>query len=159
MNAANKNRRSLIIWIIGLITIGAIIGSVTRPQISTWYQTLQRSNLTPPNSIFPIAWTILYGMIGACGWVIWHTGSFRRINFIKILYMIQLILNWSWSPLFFHYHLSGLSLIVLFLMDIAVGTIIWVSNRHIRVVCVLMMPYLLWILFATYLNFYIWWYN
>ena len=71
MNAANKTHLSLIIWILGLITIGSVIGSLTKPEIATWYSTLHRSRLTPPNYVFPIAWTILYGIIGASGWLIW----------------------------------------------------------------------------------------
>jgi benzodiazapine receptor len=70
MNAGNKSKFSLIIWIVALIAIGGVIGSLTKPEISTWYSALNRSTLTPPNYIFPIAWTILYGIIGACGWLI-----------------------------------------------------------------------------------------
>ncbi|MDZ5762476.1 Tryptophan-rich sensory protein [Candidatus Cyrtobacter comes] len=157
MNAGNKTRLSLIIWTLGLITIGGVIGSLTKPEISTWYSTLNRSTLTPPNYVFPIAWTILYGIIGACGWLIWRESLFTKISVIKKLYVTQLILNWSWTPLFFHYHLTGLSFIVLGAMDILVVTLIWIAKM--RAVSLLMIPYLLWILFASYLNFYIWWCN
>ena len=142
-----------------LIGIGGVIGSLTKPEISTWYSTLNRSTLTPPNYIFPIAWTILYGMIGACSWLIWHSPSFSRLRVIKRLYVIQLFLNWSWTPLFFTYHLTGLSLLVLNCMDILVGTLIFLAYPKIRGVLLLMFPYLVWILFASTLNFYIWWYN
>ena len=154
-----KNRLSLIIWILGLIAIGVVIGSVTKPNISTWYSTLNRSTLTPPSYVFPIAWTILYGMIGACGWLIWRNKAFPKLSVIKTLYVTQLILNWSWTPLFFHYHLTGFSLVVLGLMDILVGALIWLTYRNMRAVSLLMIPYLLWILFASYLNFYIWQYS
>ncbi len=155
MNAENKTYLSLIIWIVALIAIGGVIGSLTKPEISTWYSTLNRSTLTPPNYVFPIAWTILYGVIGTCGSLIWRSQAFPKMSVIKTLYVTQLILNWSWTPLFFHYQLTGLSLVVLIAMDILVARIIWLSYRKIRLVSVLMMPYLLWILFATYLNFYI----
>ena len=156
----NKNYLSLTIWIVALIAIGGAIGSLTKPEISTWYSTLNHSTLTPQNYVFPIAWTILYGIIGACGGLIWRTQeAFHKLSVIKILYVTQLILNWSWTPLFFHYHLTGLSLIVLLAMDILVGTIIWLAYRKMKAVSLLMIPYLLWILFASYLNFYIWWYN
>lgn len=155
----NKNHIYLILSIVALIAIGLSIGSFTKPEISTWYSTLNRSSLTPPNYVFPIAWTIFYGIIGACGWVIWGEPSFPKIMVIKPLYVIQLILNWSWTRLFFHFHLTGFSLIVLGSMDILVGMIIWLSYPKIRLVSLLMIPYLLWILFASYLNFYIWWYN
>lgn len=159
MNAENKSHLSLIIWTFALIAIGSVIGSLTKPEISSWYSTLNRSTLTPPNYVFPVAWTILYGIIGACGWLIWRKSQFPRLSVIKTLYVTQLILNWSWTPLFFHYHLTGLSLVVLGLMDILVVTIIWLAYKKMRALSLLMIPYLSWILFATYLNFYIWQYN
>ena len=159
MNAENKNYLSLIIWIVALIAIGGVIGSLTKPEISTWYSTLNRSSLTPPNYVFPIAWTILYGIIGACGSIIWNQKSSPKLKLLKTLYSLQLILNWSWTPLFFHYHLTGVSLIVLGAMDILVGALIFLAYPRHRLVSLLMLPYLFWILFATYLNFHIWWCN
>ena len=159
MNQGAKNHLSLIIWIVALIAIGGVVGSFTKPEISTWYSALNRSTLTPPNYVFPVAWTILYGIIGACGWLIWRPQAFTKLSVIKTLYVTQLILNWSWTPLFFHYHLTGLSLVVLVAMDILVCILIWLACRKIKAVSLLMIPYLSWILFATYLNFYIWWYN
>jgi tryptophan-rich sensory protein len=156
MKIQNKNHLSLIIWIVALIAIGGVIGSLTKPEISTWYSTLNRSTLTPPNYVFPVAWTILYGIIGACGWLIWRPHALPKLSVIKTLYVIQLILNWSWTPLFFHYHLTGFSLVVLGLMDILVGILIFLAYQKMKAVSLLMIPYLSWILFATYLNFYIW---
>lgn len=155
----NKNQISLIIWVVALIGIGGLIGSLTKAEISTWYSTLNLPSITPPNYVFPVAWTILYAIIGVCGWFIWREQSFFKIKALKTLYVIQLILNWSWTPLFFHYHLTGVSLVVLISMNILVGMIIWLSYGKIRPVSLLMIPYLLWILFASYLNFYIWWCN
>jgi len=157
MNTASKPL--LIIWTLGLIAISGFIGSLTKPEISTWYNTLNHSNLTPPNYVFPVAWTILYGIIGACGWLIWRASSFRKLSVIKTLYLTQLILNWSWTPLFFHYHLTGLSLVVLGAMDILVCSLICLAYQKMRAVPLLMISYLSWILFASYLNFYIWQYN
>lgn len=155
----NKSWLSLLIWIATLITIGFIIGSLTKPEINTWYSTLSRSTLTPPNYVFPIAWTILYAIIGAVGWIIWRNKSFPQLIIIKALYILQIILNWSWTPLFFHYHLVGLSLLILGCINILVGTLICLAYHKIRSVSLLMIPYLFWILFASYLNFYIWHHN
>lgn len=159
MKMHNKNYISLIIWIAILIAICSIIGSFTKLEISTWYSTLNRSLLTPPNYVFPVAWTILYGAIGACGWVIWRTQAFPKLMVVKALYVIQLILNWSWTPSFFLYHLTGISLLILSFMDILVGMLIWLAYPKAQSVSLLMIPYLFWILFASYLNFYIWQYN
>lgn len=158
-NAKKKNYLYLIIWIVLLITIGGFIGSLTKPEISNWYNTLNRSSLTPPNYVFPIAWTILYGIIGACGWVMWSSPSSQKLKTLKILYITQLILNWSWTPLFFHYHLTAISLIILGCMDILVGMIIWLAYPQMKSASLLMIPYLFWILFASYLNFHIWLYH
>lgn len=156
-----KNRKylSLTIWVLALIAIGSIIGSLTKPEISEWYMGLNRSPLTPPDYVFPLVWTILYGGIGAAGWVIWGTLSVPKLRIIKTLYIIQLILNWSWTPLFFHYHLMGLGLLVLGGMGISVGMLMRLTYSKLRTVWLLMLPYLWWILFASYLNGYIWQHN
>jgi benzodiazapine receptor len=154
-----KKYLSLITWIVALVAIGSIIGSLTIAAISTWYSTLNRSPLTPPNYVFPVVWSILYSAIGACGWLIWRTTTFSVLSTIKTLYMIQLILNWSWTPLFFYFHLIKTSLFILISMDIIVGMLILLAYSKIKTVSLLMIPYLLWILIATYLNLYIWQYN
>ncbi len=155
----NKNYFSLILWIAALILIGSFIGSLTKSEITAWYSTLNRSPLTPENYAFPIAWTILYAIIAICGWIIWRASSFPNLRLIKNLYAIQLILNWSWTPLFFCYHLTGFALVILVIMDILVSMLIYLAYPKIKSASLLMIPYLLWILFATYLNFYILQYN
>ena len=89
----------------------------------------------------------------------WRAPPFPHLRVIKSLYLIQLTLNWSWTPLFFCYHLMGISLLVLVLMDILVGAIVWLTYRKVPPVSFLLVPYLVWILFATYLNFYIGWHH
>ncbi|MFO1130088.1 MAG: TspO/MBR family protein [Rickettsiales bacterium] len=159
MEINNKKYISLFIWIILIILSGSIIGSFTKPSIDGWYTTINRSDLTPPNYIFPIVWTILYGMLGAAGWCIWNANNFKQIKLLKTLYIIQLILNWSWSPIFFNYHLTGTAFVIINLMETVVSMIIYLTYAELKLVALLMLPYLSWILFAGYLNFYIWWNN
>jgi benzodiazapine receptor len=159
MGNSEKKYLSLFIWSLSLIAIGSLIGSFTTSEISAWYGTLNRSLLTPPNYVFPIVWTVLYGVIGVCGSMIWRAPSFPTLGAIKTLYIFHLLLNWSWTPLFFHAHLTGLSFLIVVCMDILVGLIIYLTYPKMRIVSLLMSPYLLWILFASYLNFYVWWYN
>jgi benzodiazapine receptor len=153
-----KNYISLILWV-GLITlIGPIIGYLTKSGVNSWYSGLIRCGFTPPNYVFPIVWMMLYAMIGICGWLIWSSKS-SQTQVIKTIYIIQLILNWSWSFLFFKYHMISLALISLLLMDLLSIMILYLSYKNMKSVFMLMMPYLVWILFASYLNFYIWLYN
>jgi len=164
MEEKYKKYISLTIWITVVISVGALIGSFTKPQpnneIHNWYFNIKKSPLTPPNYIFPIAWTILYAMIGFSGWVLWQQASnIKNLKIIKGLYLAQMLLNWSWTPLFFGCHLIGLSLLVLILMDIIVALLIFASYGKIKSAAIAMVPYFLWILFATHLNLYIWEYN
>lgn len=160
MKLSYRNRYlTLFTWILALVAIGSFIGSLTIDEISTWYNTLNRSPLTPPNYVFPVVWNILYSIIGVCGWIIWRNKTLPVLNTIKTLYVTQLILNWSWTPLFFYFHLILTSLLILISMVIIVGMIILLAYPKIKTVSLLMIPYLLWILIATYLNLYIWLYN
>ncbi|MFY7842512.1 MAG: TspO/MBR family protein [Rhabdochlamydiaceae bacterium] len=159
INQQYRNTISLLIWMIIVFSIGFIIGSLTKSQISTWYETLNKSPLTPPNSIFPLVWSILYVILAICGWKLWMDSKEHDIMTAKILYIIQLGLNWSWTPLFFQYHLTGISLLVLVMMDLLTSLIIFFIYPRIKILAFLMLPYLIWILLATYLNFYIWQHN
>ena len=159
MSAENKSYIPLVLLILAFLGIGSVIGSLTMKEVDIWYSTLNRSPLTPPNYIFPVAWTILYAMIATSGWLIWRASFFPQLRLIKSLYVIQLLLNWSWTPLFFRYHLTGLSLLSLFIMNSVVFLIIYLSYERIKWVPLFMTPYLVWILFAAYLNFYVFQYN
>lgn len=159
MNIKTKEYLSLLIWIGSLIVIGSCLGILTKSGVDSWYITLDRSPLTPPNYIFGIAWTILYAMIATSGWIIWRSNQFAELNSIKNLYIFQLILNWSWTPLFFTYHLKGISLLCLSAIIALVALIIFKSYKKIRNAGLILIPYLLWLLFAAHLNFYIWQYN
>ena len=150
----------LILWIVVVIAIGYGIGLMTKNEIDPWYHQLHRSSLTPPNYLFPLVWGLLYGMIASCGFLLWQAPSFPLLRLIKGLYLIQLLLNWIWTPLFFRYHLIGVSLVDIITLDITVSVLIYLlAYRKMRSVALLMAPYLLWILLATYLTSYIWLYN
>lgn len=154
-----KQYFSAIIWIASLILIGSIIGSSTKYSVGTWYAQLQRSPLSPPNYVFGIAWTILYTMIAISGWIIWKQEGLKNLPNIKTLYIIQLILNWSWTPLFFTYQMIGAAFLCICLIIALVATIIFKSYTNLKIVSIFLTPYLLWLIFASHLNLYIWLYN
>ena len=154
-----KSYVSLIIWITLLILVGSIIGFFTKSSVDTWYKTLNRSPLTPPNYLFSIAWSTLYAMIGTSGWMIWRSESLPELKPIKTLYISQLILNWLWTPIFFTYHFVGISLICLCCLTMLVILLIIKSYEKFTLCSLLLVPYLLWLLFAIHLNFYIWQHN
>ena len=161
MDLKSRSELRLMVWVFVLLCAGALIGNLSRTDVNTWYQTLNRSPLSPPDYIFGIAWSILYTMIAVCGWMIWEKKptSTNNIKAIKILYVMQLILNWCWVPLFFSQHLTDVALFCLVVMVVLVTTLIVIAYKKIQVASLLLMPYLCWLIFAVHLNFYVWYYN
>jgi len=144
----------LITWIFTLLLMGYLLGLLTKMSIPTWYVFLNKSPFTPPNFLFGIAWTILYICIAVSGWLIWH----KQLTNLKHLFVLQLILNWVWTPLFFTYHLTGLSFICIAFICFLVSFLLY-KAYFFKPVFWLLLPYFLWLLFAYHLNFYVWLYN
>ena len=145
----------LMLWAVALTVAGMIMGALAKGGVDTWYKTLNLSPLTPPDYVFGIVWSALNIMIAAAGWLIWEAKDSQ----LKILYALQLVLHWSWTPLFFCYHLIGVSLLCSILIMALVGVLIIRSYRKLTAVSLLLLPYFLWLLFANYLTFYTWQYN
>jgi len=135
------------------LTIGVVASIFTRPEIKTWYITLNKPSFTPPNWLFPLAWTTLYILIAVSAYLIWklRDGS-STYKTAAIIYVIQLALNFSWSIVFFGMHqiLGGLFIIVTLLVTIILN-ISW-FNRFSKTAAWLLVPYLLWVSYATLLN-------
>ncbi|MCD8183530.1 MAG: tryptophan-rich sensory protein [Bacteroides sp.] len=122
--------------------------------IKTWYPYLNKPDLTPPNIMFPIAWSIIYLCMGISVGMIILSDLIKKQEFIK-LFSIQLILNFAWSILFFYLRNPLLGFVDILALDICV-TLYAVRSYPIRKVSsLLFIPYIIWIYFATYLNGYI----
>ena len=124
-----------------------------------WYETLNKSSLTPPSYVFGIVWPILYVMIIASGVVFVSQPNNEYLALGTALYILQWILNLAWSPLFFRYRQISVSLLVILILVIVVSGTVYVFGTQNIIASVLLVPYLVWISFASYLNGYIWYYN
>ena len=131
----------------------ASLGSVvTAPQIPAWYAGLAKPSWTPPNAAFPVAWTILYIMMALALWRLWdHVPSPVRNRAIT-LFLIQLALNAIWSPVFFGLHAVRSGLVIIVFLFLALAMTIAAAARTDRVAALLLVPYLLWVCYATTLN-------
>lgn len=128
----------------------ASIGAFFTP--GEWYASLNRAPWNPPNSAFPIVWSILYLLIGIAGWLIFTQGSGK----LKSLWIFQLILNSAWSWIFFGQHWIAVGLVDLLLLDLIVAILILSCWRQkLNLPALLLSPYLIWICLATSLNLYI----
>ena len=135
-----------------LVTFGAsVIGSLaTINYKEPWYSLLNKPIFNPPDWVFGPVWTTLYLMMTIAIWLFWHTKS-RNKNTVYV-YLIHLVFNTTWSVVFFVFHNMVLALFVLILL---IGLIINLILRFKRVNVLsfyLMIPYLLWCIFALFLN-------
>ena len=154
-----KKYIALILWIVSLTLISWVIGIITKGNTTTWYIEINRSALSPPNYMFGIVWGILYLMIAISGWLIWYSDSLKRLHSIKILFIAQLLLNFSWTTLFFQLRFFGLSALWVACIIYILCYIIYKTYSQSTTLCLLLLPYTIWSIFALYLNGYIWLYN
>jgi tryptophan-rich sensory protein len=145
----------LVFWLLVTFTAAAI-GGAASVEAGPFYTELIRPAWSPPPSIFGPVWTILYVLMGVAAWLVWRVGGFGAARFALALYLAQLAINALWSWLFFGWHLGGLAFADILLLGILlIATLI--SFWRIRPLAgVLLFPYLLWVSFASALNYSIW---
>jgi len=146
----------LIVSVAITLSIGGIASYLTAPQIQVWYPFLQKPSFNPPNWLFGPVWTILYIMIGIAAYLVWlrRRDSLDYIN-AQYSYFLQLLFNFSWTIVFFGLHqIFAALLVIVVLLTSIVFNISYFSKLN-RAAAWLMVPYLLWVCFATVLNFYI----
>ncbi|MBU2579827.1 tryptophan-rich sensory protein [Patescibacteria group bacterium] len=154
------NYKRLIISL-ALPQLAGIVGSLfTTSAIPTWYATLQRPSFSPPNWIFGPAWITLYILMGISVYLIWQKVEKNKTARGAIrLFWIHLFFNAIWSIIFFGLQNPGLAfvnIIIIWLLIIALMIKFWKINRWATY---LLIPYLLWVSFASLLNYFIWYLN
>lgn len=149
--------KKVLIYIIPVsicLLIGFFASQLQSGSIETWYPFLNKPPLTPPNYVFPVAWTILYICMGiSIGLIIDSDGYQKR--YLTGLFAIQLILNFLWSVFFFYLRNPLLGLIDIILLEIFLMYYAMQSHPRYKLSSILFIPYILWVGFATYLNLYI----
>lgn len=149
-----KKATFIIIPVLICFLIGLTASYFQKDAIENWYPFLNKPELTPPNIVFPIAWSIIYLCMGISIGIILISNSFRRKELI-MLFCIQLFFNFAWSILFFYFRNPLLGMIDILLLDIVVTVYAFKSYTVRKASSILFWPYIIWIYFATYLNGYI----
>ena len=142
---------SFILFFIITYSASFIGGMATISFKEPWYSELIKSNYNPPDWIFAPVWTTLYLMITLAIWFFWHSKK-RDMNTIYI-YFIHIVFNTTWSIVFFGLHQILFALIVLLILIFLIVILIIRFKRVNLVSYYLMIPYLLWTLYALFLNF------
>ena len=153
-----NNTLRLIISILLPQVTGALGALVTISYVGSWYQTINKPSFTPPSWVFGLAWTTLYLLMGIALFLIWKSNHPLKKQALW-LFGIQLFLNGIWSPAFFGLESPILGLVIIVPLWIMIVVCIKVFFQVNKTASYLMVPYLLWVSFATALNASIWYLN
>jgi len=132
-----------------LIFLALVLGGLASSNTSTdvWYQALNKSDLNPPGYVFGIVWPILY--------ILMSISAYRTFSVTSSVFFIQLIFNTAWSWMFFSFHMPLVALLNIWLLIYLNASLTLKMFKIDRLSAILYIPYVLWLLFASYLNLFI----
>tara|TARA_B110000003_G_scaffold102847_1_gene105098 strand:+ start:678 stop:1121 length:444 start_codon:yes stop_codon:yes gene_type:complete len=132
-----------------LVFLALILGGLASSNTSTdvWYQALEKSELNPPGYVFGIVWPILY--------ILMSISAYRTFTDTGRMFVIQLIFNTAWSWMFFSFHMPLVALLNIWLLIYLNASITFKMFKIDRLSAILYSPYVLWLVFASYLNLFI----
>lgn len=153
----NKKLTRILIAVIVCLLVGFLSSFATQSSISDWYVSLNKPSFNPPNWLFAPVWTTLYVLMGIAAGIVWNKGSYHKwVKTALYHFIFQLIFNAAWSFVFFGMRSPGYALLVIIvLLILIVLTIRWFRIIN-KTAAILLIPYLLWVSFATILNYSIW---
>lgn len=146
------NFKTLVICIAISLFVGILASILTGNGMDT-FSTVTKPPLTPPSWLFPVVWTILYILMGYASYLVLNSnGDTNEKNDAMKLYILQLIVNFFWPIIFFNKNAFWLSFFVILLLWILIALPIIAFNNVSRRAGLLMLPYFIWVTFATYLT-------
>lgn len=143
-------------WIILTEAVGGLSGWLTRKGAKTYNMTITKPPLTPPSIVFPIVWGILFALMGIGAARIYLAPASGNRSRSLLLFLVQLAVNFFWSIIFFNLQAFGFALMWLILLWVLILWMICSFREVNKISAWLQIPYLLWVTFATYLNFGVW---
>ncbi len=155
--------RSTVTLVIGLFVsisicfIAAGIGGwVTGSSVDGWFASVNKPTWNPPNWVFGPVWSTLYLMMAISAWLVWKDSSLKNSRTALGWFAVQLVLNVLWSVLFFGLQQPGWAVVEIAGLWVSILVTILLFAKSSRLAAGLMTPYLLWVSFASYLNYTIW---
>ena len=154
-----RNWKTFAFWISLAEAAGGLSGWLSREGMKVYSETIVQPPLSPPMWVFPVVWGILFALMGIGAArvslqekTVWRS---RSLN----LFIAQLVVNFFWSLIFFNAQAFGFAFFWLLLLIILVALMIYAFSEVDPLAAKLQIPYLLWLLFASYLNFGVWYLN
>lgn len=156
MSEVPKTKSIAVLGSLLLICVGggAMIGVLTAGSIDSWYAELNQPVWTPPNWVFGPVWTMLYCLMAISMWLVWKTKvkQGQDVGLYALIFAIQLVLNFLWTPVFFSMHELKMAFGIIVLLWFVIGINIFHFQRVSRLAGGLLVPYLCWVTYATSLN-------
>lgn len=145
----------LIGWFIVSFAVSAL-GAIASIEARSFYAGLVQPDWAPPGWLFGPVWTLLFALMAIAAWLVWRNGGFRANRAALALFLVQLAFNALWSWLFFAWRLGGpafADILLLWVLILATLVAFW---RVRPLAGALLIPYLLWVSFAAFLNYAVW---
>ncbi|MBE6922666.1 MAG: tryptophan-rich sensory protein [Ruminococcaceae bacterium] len=148
--------KQIVFWILLSEAVGLLSGLLSREGTALYAELLQKPPLSPPGWVFPVVWTVLYGLMGLSAAKIYAAPPTQARSRGLNLFIAQLIVNFFWSPIFFNAQAYGFALAWLLLLWVLVVLMTLQFRKVDRTAALLQIPYILWLTFAAYLNYGVW---
>ena len=153
-----KKYKPFIISIAIASSVGGLSALLTKDNMSV-YEQINKPPLAPNSIVFPIVWTILFILMGVSSALVYQQKEKQNVSTALIVYAVQLFVNFFWSIIFFNLKMYLFSFIWLILLLLLIIWMIYEFYKINKVAAYLQIPYLLWVTFAGYLNFMIYYLN
>lgn len=154
-----KKAVQLFLCVFITLSVGAVSGIATADEVTVWYASINKPSFNPPDYVFGPVWSVLYLLMGVSLYLIIRSPSNKFKRTALIAFSIQLTLNFLWSLLFFKFHMIGVALVEIIMIWLAIAFMITSFMKIHKTAAYLQIPYLLWVTFATVLNFALWYLN
>jgi tryptophan-rich sensory protein len=159
--SAGRSALALIAFLAISFGVAALGGFSTIANVNGWYADAAKAFWTPPDLVFGPVWTVLYTLMSVAAWLVWRERDRRMVRPALTVYVVQLVLNAIWTPLFFGlYPMIGVSALwIALVVIVAIDAMVLVTMLRFwpvrRLAAALLIPYWAWVLYASTLNVYI----
>jgi benzodiazapine receptor len=149
---------ALVVAVLAVELVGVSGAIFTAQGLAEWYGTLQRPALAPPNWVFGPVWTTIFALKGTALWLVWRQAASvpREVRIAVGVFAAQFVLNLAWSAAFFGAQNITVGLAVILGLWVLIVATILAFDRVDRRAALVLVPYLVWVSFATYLNYRFW---
>ena len=154
-----KQALGLVVFLFICLGAGSLASFLTARGVREWYPNLRKPAGTPPGVVFGPVWTGLYVLMAFSAWLVWRDYGWSGGRSALLLFFGQLALNMAWSGIMFGVRMPGMAFAEILILWLAILFNIVVFHWLTPVAAMLLVPYLLWVTYASYLNLGIWWLN